>query len=95
MYSSPRLKFTLEPRITGLPVTGQIRTMQTGLQPEILPFGEVVLNQLIKLQRLVVPTTFEFPSPVYLETVNLIVRSSVSNEYKVFISRMGEEDVTS
>ena len=83
----------------GLPVTGQIRTMQTGLPTtEILPFGEVVLEPVdVKTSKTgTVPTTFEFPSPVYLETGQsyCFVLLSASNEYTVFISRMGEEDVT-
>ena len=52
---------------------------------------------MLKLQRLAqVPTTFEFPSPVYLETGQsyCFVLLSASNEYTAFISRMGEEDVT-
>jgi hypothetical protein len=82
-----------------LPVTMQIRTMQTGLPTTtIIPFGEVVLdpeNVNVSLDGKT-PTTFTFPSPVYLESGNsyAIVLLSASNEYTVWISRMGEEDVT-
>jgi len=82
-----------------LPVTMQIRTMQTGLPTTtIIPFGEVILDpSQVKLSDDgKVPTTFTFPSPVYLETGNsyCVVLLSASNEYKVWVSRMGEEDVT-
>jgi len=83
----------------GLPVTLQVRTMQTGLPTQtILPFGEVVLepSQVSLSEDGSVPTTFTFPSPVYLETGNAycVVLLSASNEYTVWISRMGEEDVS-
>lgn len=77
----------------------QIRTMQTGLPTTtIIPFGEVILDPSeVKVSADgKTPTTFTFPSPVYLETGNsyCVVLLSASNEYKVWISRMGEEDVT-
>ena len=85
---------------TGIPVTMQIRTLQTGLPTqEILPFGETVLDSdLINISSdASIPTTFTFPSPVYLEggQAYALVLLSASDEYKVFISRMGEEDITS
>ena len=84
---------------TGLPITMQIRTMQTGLPTQtILPFGEVVLepDQVNTSEDGKTPTTFTFPSPVYLETGNAycVVLLSASNSYTVWISRMGEEDVS-
>ena len=83
----------------GLPVTAQVRTMQVGLPTqEILPFGEVILEpvQVKTSQNGSVATSFIFPSPVYLEAGNAycIVLLSASNEYNVYISRMGEEDIT-
>lgn len=83
----------------GLPVTLQVRTMQTGLPTQtILPFGEVVLEpeQINLSEDASVPTTFTFPSPVYLESGNAycVVLLSASNQYTVWISRMGEEDVS-
>jgi len=82
-----------------LPVTMQIRTMQTGLPTTtIIPFGEVVLDpsQVNTSDDGKTPTTFTFPSPVYLESGNsyCVVLLSASNEYTVWISRMGEEDIT-
>lgn len=84
---------------TGLPVTLQIRTMQTGLPTQtILPFAEVVLepDQINLSEDGKTATTFTFPSPVYLETGNAycVVLLSASNSYTVWISRMGEEDVS-
>lgn len=83
----------------GLPVTLQVRTMQTGLPTQtILPFGEVVLepSQVDTSDDATRPTTFTFPSPVYLETGNAycVVLLSASNSYTVWISRMGEEDIS-
>jgi hypothetical protein len=84
---------------SGLPVTLQVRTMQTGLPTQtILPFGEVVLEpeEVNLSEDASVPTTFTFPSPVYLETGNAycVVLLSASNQYTVWISRMGEEDIS-
>lgn len=84
----------------GLPITMQIRTMQNGFPTTtILPFGEVVLDadEVKTSNDASVPTTFTFPSPVYLEGQNSysIVLLSASNEYRVFISRMGETDIRS
>ena len=83
----------------GIPVTMQIRTMQTGLPTQtILPFGEVVLDpsQVNVSEDGTVATTFTFPSPVYLSGGNAycVVLLSASNQYQVWISRMGETDVT-
>ena len=82
-----------------IPVTLQIRTMQTGLPTNtILPFGEVVYepSQVSLSEDGTVATRFTFPSPVYLEGKNeyALVLLSASNNYRVFISRMGEEDLT-
>jgi len=85
--------------LKGIPVTMQIRTLQTGLPTqEILPFGEVVLNPsaVSTSEDGSKATTFTFPSPVYLQggKAYAVVLLSASDEYRVFISRMGEEDVT-
>jgi hypothetical protein len=82
-----------------LPITMQIRTMQTGLPTTtIIPFGEVILDpdKVNISEDGKTPTTFTFPSPVYLESANsyCVVLLSASNEYTVWISRMGEEDVS-
>lgn len=86
--------------LTGIPITLQIRTSELGLPTqEILPFSEVVLDpQYISTSEdATVPTTFTFPSPVFLEgggNQYAIVLISNSNEYNVWISRMTEVDVT-
>ncbi len=82
-----------------LPVTLQVRTLQTGLPTqEILPFGECILDpdEVVLSQDGSEPTTFTFPSPVYCEGGGeyALVLLSASNEYFVYISRMGEEDIT-
>ena len=84
----------------GVPVTLQIRSMRDGTPTqEILPFGEVVLdaNDVNISEDGTAPTTFTFPSPIYLESVGsgyAIVLVSSSNEYNVWISRMGETDIS-
>ncbi|NDB86421.1 MAG: hypothetical protein EB127_27555, partial [Alphaproteobacteria bacterium] len=84
----------------GIPVTLQIRTMQTGLPTQtILPFAEVTLDpkDVKTSEDGTVATTFTFPSPVYLEKTGSgysIVLVSSSDSYNVWISRMGETDVS-
>jgi hypothetical protein len=84
----------------GIPVTLQIRTMQSGLPTQtFLPFSEVTLDPKdVKISEDgTVATTFTFPSPVYLEKIGSgysIVLISSSDSYNVWISRMGEPDVS-
>ena len=84
----------------GIPVTLQIRTMQTGLPTQtILPFAEVTLDPKdVKISEDgTIATTFTFPSPVYLEKTGSgysIILVSSSDSYNVWISRMGETDVS-
>ena len=82
-----------------IPVTCQIRTMQTGFPTRtIVPFGEVVLDpEQVNISEFgTIATRFTFPSPVFLEggggeyALTLI---SQSNNYNVFIAQMGEEDI--
>jgi hypothetical protein len=82
-----------------IPVTCQIRTMQTGFPTRtIVPFGEVVMDpEQVNISAFgTIATRFTFPSPVFLEggggeyALTLI---SQSNEYNVFIAQMGEEDI--
>jgi len=84
----------------GMPVTLQIRTMQGGYPTtKILPFSEVVLNpdQVNVSADGSVPTTFNFSAPVYLEgaTEYAICVAAISTKYKVYISRVGENDLIS
>jgi len=84
----------------GIPVTLQIRTMKTGFPTQtILPFAEVTLDSkdVKTSEDGTVATTFTFPSPVYLEKASSgysIVLLSSSDSYNVWISRMGETDVS-
>jgi hypothetical protein len=81
-----------------VPCTVQIRTLQTGLPTEIsLPFSEVVLEpgQIAVSSNSSVATNVKFESPVYLESNKeyCIVILSNSTKYRVFISRVGENDL--
>jgi len=82
-----------------LPVTVQLRPMQLGLPTtEIYPFSEVVIdpeNVNISEDGSAV-TTVTFPSPVYLRggQEHSIVLLSESTSYQVWISRLGEPDIT-
>ena len=82
----------------GMPVTLQIRTMKGGYPTtNILPFSEVVLNpeDVNVSADGSVPTTFEFKAPVYLEgeTEYAICVAAISTKYRVYISRVGENDL--
>ena len=82
-----------------IPVTLQIRSMQSGFPSQtILPFGEVVLDpsNVNVSENASVATTFTFESPIYLEKGNsyAIVLIAASDSYNVWISRMGEIDVS-
>ena len=84
----------------GMPVTLQIRTMKGGYPTtNILPFSEVVLNpeEVNVSADGSIPTTFRFKAPVYLEgeTEYAICVAAISTKYKVYISRVGENDLIS
>jgi len=83
----------------GLPVRCQIRTMDLGTPTkDILPFSEVSLNpdQVNVSEDGTVATTFTFESPVYIEGQQeyAIVLLSNSTSYRVWISRLGQVDIT-
>ena len=85
---------------SSLPVYCQLREIKVGLPTlKILPFSEVELtpDQVNVSEDASVPTTIEFDSPIYLngQTEYAIVLLSDSTEYTVWISRLGEADVTS
>ena len=83
-----------------IPVTLQIRTMQNGTPTQqILPFAETVMEAKdIKVSEDgTVPTTFVFPAPIYLEQTGsgyALTLVSASDSYTVWISRMGETEVS-
>lgn len=78
-----------------LPVSMQLRTMENGYPTkEILPFSEVALlpEEVKTSSDASVATTFTFPSPIYLTEGEeyCFVLLSVSNNYRVHISVMGQ-----
>ena len=84
---------------TELPVTMQIRTVETGLPTsQILPFSVKSLDpdEVNISEDGTVPTKFTFDSPVFLtgETRYAVILISASENYHVWISRMGEVDIT-
>jgi hypothetical protein len=83
-----------------LPVTVQLRSMSNGVPTtEVYPFSEVNVNPsaISVSDNATLKTTIEFPSPVYLQggKEHAIVLLSDSSEYNVWISRLGETDITS
>ncbi len=77
-----------------IPVTVQLREMVNGYPGQrILPFGEITIDALdINISDdATVETVFEFPSPVFIpeQTEACFVVLSNSNEYNVFIGRLG------
>ncbi len=83
-----------------LPVSVEIRNMVNGYPGQvILPFSVVTKNPSDVTTSVdgSVATTFTFESPVYIEegAEMCFVVLSNSNDYEVFISRMGEPDIVS
>lgn len=81
-----------------IPVTLQIRESVNGYPgPGILPFSKVTLtpDKVNTSNNASTPTTFTFESPVYVqdETEYCIVLLSDSNNYRVWISQLGEKNV--
>lgn len=81
-----------------LPITIQLRPMQLGVPTqEVYPFSEVVLDPVdVQISdSSAVPTKVTFSSPVYLTggKFHSIVLLTNSNNYNVWISRIGEFDV--
>ena len=82
-----------------IPISMQIRTMENGYPTkDILPFSDVTINpSTVELSdNAAIPTRFTFRSPVYIKQSieYCFVLLSDSNEYLVWISRMGDIDVT-
>ena len=83
----------------GIPVTVQIREVRDGTPTNIiLPFSEVDMypDDIVLSENASESTKFTFETPVYLSGQKWysIVLLSASTEYKVFISHMGEVDIT-
>ena len=82
-----------------IPISMQIRTMENGYPTKtILPFSDVTItpDQVELSETAAVPTKFTFRAPVYLKASveYCFVLLSDSNEYQVWISRMGDVDVS-
>ena len=82
-----------------IPISMQIRTMENGYPTkDILPFSDVTINpSTVELSdNAAIPTRFTFRSPVYIKQSieYCFVLLSDSNEYTVWISRMGDIDVS-
>ena len=80
------------------PVICEIRPMSNGTPTtDVLPFSQVYKDpdEITISQDGSVATTFTFKSPLYLEggTEYAFVLKSNSNQYRVFISRVGENDL--
>lgn len=83
-----------------LPVTIQLRPMQLGLPTQVVyPFSEIVLEpkQVNISDDASIPTRVTFQSPIYLtgETFHSIVILSNSDRYNVWVSKLGESNVSS
>lgn len=81
-----------------LPVTVQLRSMQLGLPTQVVyPFSEVVLDpdKVNISSDASIPTRITFPSPVYLTggVFHSLVILSNSDQYNVWVSKLGEIDV--
>ena len=84
---------------TNIPVSMQVRTMENGYPTtSILPFSDVTLEpSVVQLsETAAVATKFTFKAPVYIpqSIEHCFVLLSDSNEYQIWISRMGEIDIT-
>ena len=82
-----------------IPISMQIRPMENGYPTkDILPFSDCTLipSQVEISENASIATRFEFPAPVYIpeSEEHCFVLFSDSNEYKVWISRMGDIDIT-
>ena len=82
-----------------IPISIQIRTMENGYPTkDILPFSDTTIDpDTVELsENASIPTRFTFRSPVYIKSSieYCFVLLSDSNEYNVWISRMGDIDVT-
>ena len=82
-----------------LPLTLQVRTVETGLPTsKILPFSVVTLDpsEVNVSEDASIPTTFRFESPIYLtgEQEYALVLVTPAENYNCWISRMGEVDIS-
>jgi len=84
---------------SNIPISMQIRTMENGYPTTtILPFSDTTLvpDQVQTSETGAIATRFTFRAPVYIpqSIEHCFVLFSDSNEYQVWISRMGELDIS-
>ena len=84
---------------TGLPVIAELRTVENGIPTEnIMPFAVQSLDpeEIVTSSDGSIATNIKFASPVYLEPEKeyAVVLLSDSPKYNVYISRVGENDLT-
>ena len=80
---------------SNIPISMQIRTMENGSPTkDILPLSDITINaaDVEVSESAAIPTRFTFRSPVYIKqsVEYCFVLLSDSNEYQVWISRMGD-----
>jgi len=85
---------------SNVPVTMELRNTVNGYPgPKVVPFGRVIkpAADINVSTTAATATTFTFPSPVYVETDTeyCIVLISYTPDHKVWIARMGEDDIVS
>jgi hypothetical protein len=85
---------------SNVPVTMELRNVDNGYPgPKVIPFGRVIkpAADITVSTTGATATTFTFPSPVYVETDTeyCIVLISYTPDHKVWIARMGEDDIVS
>ena len=81
-----------------IPVAIDIRTVENGTPTQVIvPFSKVIkqAEDVVTSTDASVPTTFVFDSPVYIghQQEHAIVVTSDSNQFKVFISLLGEDAI--
>jgi hypothetical protein len=86
-------------RDNNIPISCQIRTMVNGYPSnKILPFSDVTIypSDVQISENASLATTFRFKAPIYLQkgVEYSLVLLSDSNEYRVWISRMGDIDIS-
>lgn len=97
--SSIDVFFQAKPEVSRTPVICQLREMELGTPTtKILPFSEVHIDprDITTSQDASVATNIKFKAPVYLEgeTEYCVVLLSHNTEYTVWVSRLGEPDVS-
>ena len=93
-----RLEVFFSSKDDHLPCVVQLRPMQLGLPTnQVYPYSEVTLEvgEIVTSTDASVPTTVVFEAPVYLAggQYHSVVLLSQSNNYRAWISRMGETDI--